>query len=308
MKEVEITEIAPLTDAQIALFSVHSLLNVYNVLRGELVLIGLELANDDDLLAKALSTCDCMTAALRDPTRGEQAARDIEPQLQQLEAELQAGVARFPHASEHHEVEESLANIASVCAILRVRAREVLARLRAAEPWQSFSIRQLEADFMAMFAAVEKNSRGRFRLVVNGRGDTSGPYYHIDFKVEAAAADLLLPAVFPDVMRDLIMNSRKYTPVGGQIRAVLAFQPLQLELTVEDNGRGIPEAELNRVVSFGERASNVSEVRTMGGGFGLTKAFYITRQFGGHFHIASEVGRGTKVRIVIPVPPYPTRR
>ena len=42
--------------------------------------------------------------------------------------------------------------------------------------------------------------------------------------------------------------------------------------------------------------------RTMGGGFGLTKAFLVTKQFGGRFWIASEVGVGTRIRIQIPRP------
>jgi signal transduction histidine kinase len=40
----------------------------------------------------------------------------------------------------------------------------------------------------------------------------------------------------------------------------------------------------------------------MGGGFGLTKAFMVTKRFGGRFWIASELGRGTRIRIVIPLP------
>lgn len=40
----------------------------------------------------------------------------------------------------------------------------------------------------------------------------------------------------------------------------------------------------------------------MGGGFGLTKAFYITKQFGGRFFIASECGVGTRIRILLPRP------
>jgi hypothetical protein len=43
-------------------------------------------------------------------------------------------------------------------------------------------------------------------------------------------------------------------------------------------------------------------VRTMGGGFGLTKAFLTTKQFGGRFWIASAVGVGTRIRIHVPRP------
>ena len=39
----------------------------------------------------------------------------------------------------------------------------------------------------------------------------------------------------------------------------------------------------------------------MGGGFGLTKAFLVTKQLGGRFWIASDVGVGTRIRIRVPV-------
>ncbi|MSU71205.1 MAG: ATP-binding protein [Opitutus sp.] len=72
--------------------------------------------------------------------------------------------------------------------------------------------------------------------------------------------------------------------------------------TSKNTGRGIPADERAAVVEFGRRASNVGNVRTMGGGFGLTKAFLATKQFGGRFWIATEVGVGTRVRIHVPRP------
>jgi signal transduction histidine kinase len=103
-------------------------------------------------------------------------------------------------------------------------------------------------------------------------------------------------------MRDLIANARKYTAPGGHITAALYEDAEALRFLVEDTGRGIPEGELEKVVQFGQRASNVGEVRTMGGGFGLTKAFLVTKQFGGRFWLASQLGVGTRVRIQIPRP------
>ena len=111
-----------------------------------------------------------------------------------------------------------------------------------------------------------------------------------------------MPAVFQDVLRDLVANARKYTAPGGHITAALYEDPTLLRLVVEDTGRGIPANELATVVHFGRRASNVGDVRTLGGGFGLTKAFLATKQFGGRFWLASQVGTGTRIRINVPRP------
>lgn len=48
----------------------------------------------------------------------------------------------------------------------------------------------------------------------------------------------------------------------------------------------------------------MADVRTPGGGFGLTKAFVKTREFGGRFWIASAPGVGTRVRLSLPAPEW----
>jgi signal transduction histidine kinase len=153
-----------------------------------------------------------------------------------------------------------------------------------------------------VFSAIEKNSHGRYRIIYNAALKEPNDYY-FDFKLESNRGDnLLMPAVFQDVMRDLIANARKYTAPGGHITAALHEDPTLLRFVVEDTGRGIPPDEIEKVVHFGQRASNVNTVRTMGGGFGLTKAFLVAKQFGGRFWIASELGVGTRVRIHLPRP------
>jgi hypothetical protein len=46
---------------------------------------------------------------------------------------------------------------------------------------------------------------------------------------------------------------------------------------------GIAENEIEHIIEFGVRGSNVTSRRTMGGGYGLTKAYFFTKQFGGTF-------------------------
>ena len=63
---------------------------------------------------------------------------------------------------------------------------------------------------------------------------------------------------------------------------------------------------VERLVLFGKRAANVSHRVTRGGGFGLTKAYYITRRYHGRMWIDSETGKdgskGTRIEIRIPNP------
>lgn len=302
MKEIEITEIPPLAPNELSLLAMHSVLNVLNVLRGELTLIGLSLANDDALLRRSLAASDALIAGLRDPVASLESAREIEQFVAAILSEIEEALARQPARAGDPEIAESRANLVSVFAILRVRARELLSRAHAPDEWAEFSVEQLEEGFHDVFSALEKNSHGRFHIIYNAALQQPKDYY-VDFKLESVAGDRLrMPAVFQDVMRDLIANARKYTAPGGHITAALHAGEKELRFVVEDTGRGIPSNEIATVVHFGRRASNVSGVRTMGGGFGLTKAFLVTKQFGGRFWIASMVGVGTRVRIELPRP------
>src|SRR5690606_18659171 len=114
---------------------------------------------------------------------------------------------------------------------------------------------------------------------------------------------LTMPVVFKDVMREIITNSRKYTNPGGNIDIKLEMSDHLLRFEVSDSGYGIPESELENVVDYKFRASNVIQNKMiLGNGFGLTKAYYNTKQLGGRMHIESVLDKGTTVIIEIPIP------
>lgn len=302
--EVEITEIPPLTPEELALINGHSLWNSYNVLRHELGLLGQLLAGDAALLSTGLEACRQRVTRLRDP----QAALADAAQLDNLEIAIDAEVEKHlqlrPRLADDPRVIQSLTNVRLIAWILRVRARELLARAAAPAGWATYSVGQLEDDFDEWLRAVENNGHGRYRIVGNLALQEPTDYY-VDLKFASArGSSVVMPPVFKDVMRDLLANARKYTAPGGQILAALHSGPDGLRFVVQDTGRGIPPDEVPLVANGGRRAANAADVRTMGGGFGLTKAFLITRRFGGRLWIKSEEGRGTRIRIWLP-PPSP---
>jgi signal transduction histidine kinase len=174
---------------------------------------------------------------------------------------------------------------------------------RAGEPyrWHEQSISELEQNFASMFAAIEKNSKGNYGIVLN-LAEQHSEDYAVDFEIKSAGGNVIyMPLVFQDVVRDLIANSRKYTDPGGRIGAVLENDGQLLKLNIQDTGRGIPPDDIERVAGFGERGSNAGDKLVLGGGFGLTKAVYVTKSLGGRFWIDSSLGKGTKITIEIPV-------
>ena len=300
MDEIEITEIPPLSPGEQSLLDFHSVVNVINVLNCELIVLGLNAMDNDQYLSGGLAWCEKVVASLNDREQALAQARQVDVMEQAVLDEIETKLHHRPEPGP--EMAETMANIRSVFEILKVRARELLARAATPERWEEYDIAQLRKNFSDVFAAIERNSHGRYRILYNAARQQAGDYY-VDFKIEAGdETRLMMPPVLQDVMRDLIANARKYTPPGGHITAALYADAAELRFVVRDDGKGIPAEEIRQVVAFGKRASNVGNVRTMGGGFGLTKAFLVTKQFGGRFWIASELGRGTQVRLWIPRP------
>lgn len=300
--EIEITHIPSLQPGEISRVEMHSLLNVLNVLHGELTVIGLHLADNPELLSQGLALCDRIKASLDDPAATLAFAARVQEEEQAVMTEIDAARSGYPGRAADAETAESLANIRSVFRILGARAEETLANARQPGRWIDYQLDVLREDFQAVFAAIEKNSKGRYRIIYNLARQLPSDYY-IDFEIDSTnGRTVAMPLLFKDVMRDLIANARKYTAPGGTINVGFYETERELRFVVRDTGRGIPPEELALVVHYGRRGSNAGDVRTMGGGFGLTKAFLVTKRFGGRFWIKSELGAGTRVTIIIPRP------
>ena len=115
-----------------------------------------------------------------------------------------------------------------------------------------------------------------------------------------------VPKVYADregierVVLNILTNSIKYTPDGGNIKIYVGFVYNDAYIKVIDNGLGIPEEDLNRIF---ERFYRVDKARTrqMGGtGLGLSIAKEILDKNNGSIDIKSEKGKGTEVVIRIP--------
>nr|NIW46823.1 sensor histidine kinase [Gammaproteobacteria bacterium] len=105
------------------------------------------------------------------------------------------------------------------------------------------------------------------------------------------------------VLLNLVGNAIKYTPNGGEIVVGLGKMNDQAQLTVTDNGPGIPEEELPHIF---ERFYRTEKARTRsrdgkGYGLGLSIAYWITRNHGGHIDVESKIGEGTTFTVWLPV-------
>lgn len=122
----------------------------------------------------------------------------------------------------------------------------------------------------------------------------------LGFECEAEKVTLLGdPIRIKELLYNLIDNAIRYTPQGGQVTVIVEQQPDHIELSVEDNGTGIPLAEQEKVFErFHRAAGNQQE----GSGLGLA----IVKEIAEIHHATAVIGvpesqQGTKVSIIFDI-------
>lgn len=108
-------------------------------------------------------------------------------------------------------------------------------------------------------------------------------------------SDLLQQAV-----RNLLNNAFKYTPTGGRVELQLFTQSNRAIIQVEDNGIGIPTADLPHIFERFYRVDTVRSRQTGGFGLGLSIAQQIIAAHGGQITVKSIVGKGSSFQIELP--------
>ena len=103
------------------------------------------------------------------------------------------------------------------------------------------------------------------------------------------------------VMANLISNAIKFTPSGGQITTTLTTSNHCVSVSVQDNGIGIPETDLDHIFDQFYRAENTDDAQIEGTGLGLSIVKTIVERHHGTIHAESSVGKGTLVRFTLPL-------
>jgi len=109
------------------------------------------------------------------------------------------------------------------------------------------------------------------------------------------------PLKISQVISNLIDNALKYTPKGSQISLqALVSTTNEIEITVRDNGPGIPAEDLPHIFERFYRVDKGRSRETGGTGLGLSIVKHIVQLHGGRVWAESEVGQGTAILIRLP--------
>jgi two-component system phosphate regulon sensor histidine kinase PhoR len=105
-----------------------------------------------------------------------------------------------------------------------------------------------------------------------------------------------------EALYNLLDNAVKYSLEHGEIALMARRRDQQIVLSVSDNGIGISKDDLPRIF---ERFYRIDKARShdsvRGTGLGLAIVKHIAQLHGGHVEAESEIGKGTTIRVILPV-------
>jgi len=164
-----------------------------------------------------------------------------------------------------------------------------LAQLESANPHLQLGDIDLSSFFRDVIHDLEKKlANKQFHLLVDVSPDL--PPIHAD------------PTRLQEALYNLLDNAVKYSRKRGEIRLSARQRDGEIELAVSDDGIGIAKEDLPRIFERFYRADKArSPNKVRGTGLGLAIVKHIAQLHGGRVEADSELGKGTTIRVLIPM-------
>jgi PAS domain S-box-containing protein len=99
---------------------------------------------------------------------------------------------------------------------------------------------------------------------------------------------------------NLLTNALNYTQEGGQIDARVFRREADVVIEIGDNGTGISQQELALIFDRFYRSEASRKLYSNGSGLGLAISKKIVESHGGTIEVESEIGAGSRFRIILP--------
>lgn len=103
------------------------------------------------------------------------------------------------------------------------------------------------------------------------------------------------------LLLNLVTNALQHNPVGAHVTVSLEHDTLEAQLTVADDGGGIPAADLPHIFERFYRVDKARARRSGGTGLGLSIVKWIAAAHGGSVTVASTLGAGTCFTVHLPL-------
>ncbi|WP_290652083.1 ATP-binding protein [Aquisalimonas sp.] len=233
--------------------------------------------------------------------------------LRQRLLELEEQKARFlRHVS--HELKTPLTAIREGADLLKERSvgelneeQQDIARILASNTQQ---LQRLIEDLLNFSMATDTATRldiNRTRLapLIDEVARNHKPaMLSKDLRLETRLQDLHVqadPEKLRTIVDNLLSNAVKFSPTGGRIRVVLVREGEHVILSVSDQGPGIAAGEQEAVFDAFFQGSIRARGYVKGSGLGLSIAKDYTQAHGGRIQVDTPEGRGTRIRVELPL-------
>lgn len=144
-------------------------------------------------------------------------------------------------------------------------------------------VAELIGDWSDAFRSISMKRHIKFTVDIN---------FDPDFSIS------IDPEKIERVFFNLVSNAFKYTPDNGRISVIGRIADKTLVISVEDNGRGIAKEDIANIF---DRFYQVDKIHPKGSGIGLSLAKAFVELHSGQIEVDSEIGRGSKFTISIPI-------
>src|SRR2546430_8252785 len=287
----------------------------------------------DELIAETLGTGEAMRSELSVTDSRTHSERHVEVSavpIKKADDEISGAVVLFHDITELKQLDqirrEFVANVShevrTPLSILRgyievlldepETPREELARILSIMERHSKRLQRLVDDLLSL--AQLESSQATLELSAV-RVDELFNSLMRDWKEKLAAKNLkvivdLTPEAFTlhadgtrleEVLYNLLDNAVKFSLENGQIHLRATRLGSDMVLSVSDNGLGIGKEHLSRIFERFYRADKARSRELGGTGLGLAIVKHIAQLHGGRVEAESELGRGTTIRVVLPL-------
>ena len=235
------------------------------------------------------------------------AARDrTEAALRQSEARMRRFVA-----DASHELRTPLAAVSAYAELFDRGARanpQDLERVMSGIRGESGRMRRLVEDLM-LLARMDEDPQLEFTSVdlvtlaaeALHAAATVGPEWPVDLKADEPVEVRGDRARLRQVFDNLLSNVRSHTPKGTRTVVEVSRDGDDALVKVSDDGPGIPAADIARAFERFYRADPSRSRASGGAGLGLSIVQAIVAAHGGRAELDGEEGRGTTVRLWLPL-------
>lgn len=110
-----------------------------------------------------------------------------------------------------------------------------------------------------------------------------------------------LRAWLKQIVINLLHNSLKFTPTGGQVWVKAKQQGEYVQLEFTDTGVGIPPSEIPKIFDCFYRGRQAADEDPAGAGLGLTIVQKLLLHCGGSISVKSHLGKGSTFNVLLPI-------